>query len=240
MIGIISDIHGNYVALAAALELLDQRGVSEIICLGDVAGYYCQVNECCETLRSRNIFTLMGNHDWYLTAGEACPRSYSANICLDYQRRIITQDNLSWLGSLPREATLHDIRMVHGGWNNLVDEYITPSRDYFARLTGLLFASGHTHIQCLWTQDRKYYCNPGSIGQPRDGDPRAAFAIWDGQSFYLHRIEYDIFRIQHKMSEAGLDPCYASCLLSGTRIGEHVRCNPAKYIVSHKGNGIND
>jgi predicted phosphodiesterase len=219
MIGIISDIHGNYVALETVLAQLDQMGVSKIVCLGDVGGYYCQINECCKTLRSRNIFTLMGNHDWYLTTGEACPRSNSANACLDFQRCAITQDNLHWLASLPSQEKSHGIHIVHGGWNNPIDEYVVPSREYFSAIPGSFFASGHTHVQCLWSEGGKAYCNPGSVGQPRDGDPRAAFATWDGSSFFLHRIEYDISRIHCEMASAGFDPRYYKNLAIGARIG---------------------
>src|SRR5690554_6686719 len=127
MIGIISDVHGNYEALAAVLEKLDEMHVRRVICLGDISGYYCQINECCDILRVRDVFSLMGNHDWYLTSGEGCARSNSANVCLDYQRRVITPDNMAWLTSLSPSAEIEGIRVVHGGWNDPVDEYINPS-----------------------------------------------------------------------------------------------------------------
>lgn len=219
MIGIISDIHGNHFALSAVLSRLNEMGVSEIICLGDVGGYYCQINECCDSLRSRNIFSLMGNHDWYLAVGEDCPRSNSANACLDYQRRVISQTNLDWLASLPNEAHRHGINIVHGGWRDPIDEYLRPSKDYFSEIPGNYFASGHTHVQCIWSGDGKSYCNPGSVGQPRDGDPRAAFATWDGSSFFLHRTEYDIPGMQREMAAAGFTPYFYENLARGTRIG---------------------
>lgn len=219
MIGIISDIHGNYAALSTVLQRLDEMGVSEIICLGDIAGYYCQINECCEALRKRQIFSLMGNHDSYLTSGEGCPRSKSANQCLDYQRQIISPENLTWLTAMPNEATLHGIRIVHGGWNDPIEEYLKPSKEYFSQLSGQYFASGHTHVQCIWTGDGKKYCNPGSVGQPRDGDPRAAFATWDGHEFSLHRIPYDIKQIQSEMTKARFSPYFYENLTAGTRIG---------------------
>lgn len=112
MIGIISDIHGNHVALSAVLARLDEMGVSEIVCLGDVGGYYCQVNECCDALQSRNIFSLMGNHDWYLASGESCPRSNSANRCLDYQRQVLGEANRNWLASLKPMAKIGALSMV--------------------------------------------------------------------------------------------------------------------------------
>ncbi|WP_447890198.1 metallophosphoesterase family protein [Pseudomonas hormoni] len=219
MIGIISDIHGNHVALSTVLNKLDELGVTEIICLGDIGGYYCQINECCETLRQRRVFSIMGNHDWYLAKGEACPRSNSANDCLNYQRKVIFPDNLAWLASLPERSQVHGLDIVHGGWNDPIDEYVRPSSEYFSVLPGKFFASGHTHVQTVWSDGEKTYCNPGSVGQPRDGDPRAAFATWDGYSFHIHRIEYDIDQIQRKMALAGFTPYYSENLSKGTSIG---------------------
>lgn len=219
MIGIISDIHGNHAALSAVLSRLDEMGVSEIICLGDVGGYYCQINECCEELRSRKIFSLMGNHDWYLATGEGCPRSNSANICLEYQRGVISDSNKSWLASLNPQAQIGALNIVHGGWNDPLDEYLIPSLDYFSRLKGKLFASGHTHVPCVWRGEGQTYCNPGSIGQPRDGDPRASFAVLEGSSFSLHRVEYDYRHIQEAMKAAGFEPYFYENLSVGARIG---------------------
>lgn len=219
MIGIISDIHGNNVALSAVLRCFDEMGVSDIICLGDIGGYYCQINECCEMLRSRSVFSLMGNHDWYLVSGERCPRSNSANVCLDHQRKIITPYNLAWLASLSPCEEIYGIQVTHGGWNDPLDEYIEPSEEYFSSLTGRCFASGHTHVPCVWNGASKIYCNPGSVGQPRDGDPRASFATWNGRKFQLHRLAYDIKSIERAMSEAGFAPYFFENLAKGTQIG---------------------
>lgn len=219
MIGIISDIHGNYVALSAVLGRLDEMGVSEVICLGDVGGYYSQINQCCEELQSRKIFSLMGNHDWYLASGEGCPRSDSANRCLDYQRAVISDANRGWLASLTPKAQIGALSIVHGGWNDPLDEYVRPSLDYFCRLDGTLFSSGHTHVPCVWKGEGITYCNPGAVGQPRDGDPRASFAIFDGSEFSLHRVDYDFTLVQAEMKRAGFDPYFYENLSLGARIG---------------------
>lgn len=219
MIGIISDVHGNYPALQAVLSRLDAIGVTDVICLGDIGGYYSQINECCEILRQRGIFSLMGNHDWYLAAGEECPRSNSANACLAHQRKVISMANLEWLKTLKPTASMHGISLVHGGWNDPIDEYIRPSEEYFEPLAGRFFSSGHTHVPYIWSGHEKIYCNPGSVGQPRDGDPRASFAIFDGHCFQLYRTEYDIQRTQQMMSEAGFSPYFYENLANGTRIG---------------------
>ena len=219
MIGILSDIHGNYAALSAVLDALDDAGVGTLVCLGDTAGYYNQINECCDALQSRGVFSLMGNHDHYLTSNEACPRSDSATRCIRYQAGIIEPKHREWLASLSSQARIYGLNLVHGGWNDPLDEYMTPSERYFEHLPGSVFASGHTHHQVRWSNGIKQYCNPGSVGQPRDGDPRAAYATWDGASFELHRVEYDIEATQRSMAAAGFDPYFSDNLTYGIPIG---------------------
>lgn len=217
MIALISDVHGNYTALQAVLAAIDGMGVKEIYCLGDTVGYYSEINQCCDELRRRDVKAIMGNHDWYMAANSFCPRSNSVNDCLAYQRRIITDENRAWLGELPLSRNLSDLRLVHGGWGNPIDEYLDPSPEYFERVDGKYFASGHTHRQVLLDFGVKSYCNPGSVGQPRDNDPRAAFATFDGASFSLHRVQYDVERVGVLMEEAGFSGYYYDCLRSGAR-----------------------
>jgi predicted phosphodiesterase len=221
MIGLISDIHGNAVALRAVLAELDAIGADEILCLGDVAGYGPQINECCELLIERGIPTLMGNHDFYLAFDEPCPRSRSANFCLDYQRSVVTPAHKAWLGSNPSQLdTYPGVRFVHGGWRDPMDEYLYKlSASYFGELEGDLFVSGHTHVQGLWRLGEKTYCNPGSVGQPRDGDARAAFAVLQDHEISLYRTHYDIDAVAEASREAGFDERSFMNLYAGTRIG---------------------
>jgi putative phosphoesterase len=214
-IGIISDVHGNYEALKEVLAALDEMNVSEMYCLGDLAGYYSQVNECCNEIRAREIQCIMGNHDWYLTSG-FCLRSRSVNDCLEYQRKVISSENLKWLRNLPFQIQKNTIRMIHGGWTNPIDEYLKPSAEYFSQVDGEIFFSGHTHVQMTESYADKIYCNPGSVGQPRDNDPRAAFAIYDGE-IQLHRVEYDVEKVFQLMDEAGFNNYYYGCLKTGNR-----------------------
>ena len=93
MIALISDIHGNYTALREVLAKIDSMGIDEVYCLGDVVGYYTEVNECCDEMRRRNIKSVMGNHDWYMAANSFCPRSNSVNDCLKYQKQVISEVN---------------------------------------------------------------------------------------------------------------------------------------------------
>jgi putative phosphoesterase len=215
-IGIISDIHGNYEALKTVLRELDNMRVSEIYCLGDVVGYYSQVNECCDELRARRIPSLMGNHDWYMAGGGFCPRSKSVNDCLAYQRKVITVENVNWLQTFSIQKRIANIHMVHGGWADPIDEYLQPSEEYFERIEGEIFISGHTHIQTLEEYKNKTYCNPGSVGQPRDNDPRAAFAVYDG-NITLHRVEYNMQVVFDLMDKAGFNDYYYGGLKTGAR-----------------------
>jgi predicted phosphodiesterase len=217
MIGILSDIHGNFVALEQVLAALDSMCIEELFCLGDVVGYYPQVNECCNALRERNVKSVMGNHDWYMAAKSFCPRSRSVNDCLAYQRKVISKENLDWIVSFPVLLEHGPISMVHGGWCDPIDEYAKVSRGYFDKIEGAFFASGHTHIQSLQCFESKTYCNPGSVGQPRDNDNRAAFATFDGERFALHRVPYDFGRIGALMDRAGFSGYYYGCLRTGAK-----------------------
>ena len=218
MIALISDIHGNYCALQQVLARIDAMRIEQVYCLGDVVGYYAQVNECCEELRRRNIPCLMGNHDWYLAGGGFCPRSNSVNDCLQYQRKVIAAENLRWLATFPVFRTVGELALVHGGWCDPLDEYLVdPRPEYFARLSGRFFASGHVHVQRVDRFGDKTYCNPGSVGQPRDNQPTAAFATFDGTRFDLHRVEYDVAAVGRFMEAAGFSGYYYGCLKHGSR-----------------------
>ena len=213
----ISDIHGNYEALTAVLAEIDRLGVTNIVCAGDIVGYYSQVNECCDELRARGIPSVMGNHDWYMAGGGFCLRSKSVNDCLQYQRRVISADNLAWLKTLPMQLQVDGVNMVHGGWSDPIDEYLKPSQDYFDRIDGRFFLTGHTHLPMVQHYDGKVYCNPCSVGQPRYGDPRAAFAIFDGSDFTLHRVEYNMQKVFDLMDAAGFNDYYYGGLKTGAR-----------------------
>lgn len=217
MIAIISDIHGNYEALKSVLSVIDEKNIKEIFCLGDVVGYYSQVNECCDELRKRNVKCVMGNHDWYMIADSFCPRSQSVNDCLKYQRQVITKENKDWIASFPVIRKEYGISMVHGSWNNPIDDYLEPTEEYFEKIDGKYFVSGHCHVQRLEQYKNKIYCNPGSVGQPRDNDNRAAFATFDGSDFILHRVTYDIEKVGKLMDNAGFNGYYYGCLKTGAK-----------------------
>jgi len=217
MIALISDIHGNFEALREVLKKIDELGIKDIFCLGDVVGYYSQVNECCDELRRRNVMCVMGNHDWYMAYDTFCPRSRSANDCLEYQRKVITKENKDWIKSFPIIRNEHGVSMVHGSWANPIDDYLEPKEEYFKKLNGKFFASGHCHIQRIENYGNKIYCNPGSVGQPRDNNRKAAFATFDGNNFELYRVEYNMDKVGELMDRAGFNGYYYGCLYTGAK-----------------------
>lgn len=224
MIAIISDIHGNYPALKATVEDIHRYGCNQIISLGDVAGYYCFINECIDLCKEQGIVNILGNHDYYLTSGIGCPRSYSANVCLEYQAKVISPENMEWLQDSERFIDTINISMRHGGWKDPLDEYIYEfSFDMVKGRNERVFVSGHTHKQLLIKDNGKIYFNPGSVGQPRDYDPRAAYAIiTDDYDVILQRVEYPIKETIEAMRNCGFQDRLSDCLLRGTKIGETI------------------
>jgi len=222
-IAFVSDIHGNYSALKAVLEDIEKKGCKTIFSLGDVAGYYSMVNECINLLKEKNIPNIMGNHDDYIISGTGCPRSNSANDCLEYQRRVLLPEHIDWLKKSPLGLVYRNISIVHAGWNDPLDEYMLDfPENYFDDMKEKWFLSGHSHVQYIRQLNEKTYCNPGSVGQPRDGDPRAAYAILKDDAIYLERVEYDIDEISFHMKQQGFDEYYYKNLYTGTAIGGKV------------------
>lgn len=220
MIAIVSDIHGNYPALRAVLSEIEKVGCDGIISLGDVAGYYGQINECIDLLREKNVINIMGNHDYYLSYDQPCPRSTTANELLKYQRAQITSHNLLWLANSVSRIDDGIVSCVHGGWNDPLDEYLTMvTEEYFSKESAEFFFSGHTHVQLLKMFPGFCYCNPGSVGQPRDNDPRAAFALFDGERVFLRRIEYNIDEVAAVMLSCGFTSYVYEGLYTGSKIG---------------------
>ncbi|WP_443190533.1 metallophosphoesterase family protein [Pseudomonas indica] len=205
MIAVLSDVHGNFPALRAVLAEIDRLGIERIVSLGDVTGYYAQPDKCIDALRRRNAVQLLGNHDAYLVAGTGCPRSRLVSSLLEHQRKVVSAEQVAWLSTLSSRYDEGEATFVHGGWEDPQDQYLYrisptslpgPWRFYF---------SGHTHVQVVAEVAGKTYCNPGSVGQPRDGDPRAAFAVFDGAKVRLQRVAYDIEETAQAMREAGYD-----------------------------------
>lgn len=216
-IGIISDIHGNRVALDAVFA--DMPSVDAMVCAGDVVGYNPWPSACIEAVREREIPTVMGNHDRAVAAGGAFDFTSMAGAGVEYTRKELDDGEIAWLDSLPDERTEFDGRMkiVHGHPDD-PDRYTYP--DMFSPdLLGDedVLVMGHTHVQAHEIYDGGLVMNPGSVGQPRDGDPRAAYAILDLDAMDVteHRVEYDIGAVESAVDEAGLPEAIGSRLWKG-------------------------
>ena len=192
-IGIISDIHGNYEALKTVLAELDQMNVSEVICLGDVVGYYSQVNECCDELRKRQIRCVMGNHDWYMAGGGFCIRSKSVNDCLVYLRKVITAENVEWLRGFPLQLSIEGLHVVHGGWSDPLDEYLKWTETYFDKMPDTASHPAIRIFRRFAQPATRRIAIPAPWGSRETKTPERPSPTYDGE-FTLHRVVYDISR----------------------------------------------
>jgi diadenosine tetraphosphatase ApaH/serine/threonine PP2A family protein phosphatase len=235
---IISDLHANLEALTAALEKIDQVGADQIVCLGDVVGYNGSPNECVEIVRGRDIPTLCGNHDAVACGLEEPwgfnPIALSAAL---WTREHLTQDNLRWLRELPDTREFEAFLAVHGSPIDR-DSYLFSWEDVLPHMAYLddksytLCFFGHTHSPGIFSGDgvyslddqskfslggKKFFINPGSVGQPRDGDPRAAFGLLDTekQEYELVRVVYPIQQTAERIIAQGLPSFLAERLFLG-------------------------
>lgn len=219
-IGLISDIHGNLPALETVLS--DMPPVDNIVCLGDVIGYNPWPSECLERVREEASVTVKGNHDRTVRTPERYRANRMAEAGLEYALEELSEEQLTWLDELPRTATVADDRflLVHDH-PEVQDRYVMPHMfddlwSYLDEYDGL--ALGHTHVQHKETDGGRVLVNPGSVGQPRDNDSRAAYGVLDSDtmSVELHRVEYDIDRVIEKVEAEGLPERIGSRLLDGS------------------------
>jgi predicted phosphodiesterase len=238
---VISDIHANLVALEAVLS--DAGKVDGTWCLGDVSGYGPQPNECIARLRALpNLTCLMGNHD-FAASGEMTLETFNqeARKALLWQKELLTKENKEFLHKLPDEAVIKDeVTLVHGSPRDPTWEYIMNTliaRLNLDTLTTPWCFIGHSHFQAIFQYniekddmtievprpgepykmwDRAFF-NPGSVGQPRDRDPRAAYAYFfpEKRIWETHRVEYDFRAVQKMILDYGLPPRHAERLASG-------------------------
>lgn len=222
MLAILSDIHGNLAALESVVADAKARGCTRFLSLGDVVGYYSKPGECIDLLRSLGTLNILGNHDSYITLDESCPRSRVVTEIIRYQKSILSGEQVAWLRESRDMLREKDCLFVHGGPENTRDQYLySVSAETIPEGVRLLF-SGHTHVQILADFGDRAYCNPGSVGQPRDGDNRAAYAILNGGAVSLHRVTYDIQQTVDAMKSVGFEPfCYEN-LYHGAQIGGRV------------------
>ncbi len=238
---VISDIHANYTALEAVLK--DAGKVDETWCLGDLVGYGPDPNAVVEEVRDiPNITCLLGNHDVAVT-GKMPFETFNgdARRSLMHHEKVLTATNLDYMRSLPSKATVRgEATLAHGSPRDPLWEYILNSlsaRMNFGHFQTPICLVGHSHIQCIFGFDEKtdhvnleqskpdvpialrpkMILNPGSVGQPRDRDPRAAYAIYDSRAntWTPHRVEYNIAEVQQRIRESGLPEKHAVRIAEG-------------------------
>ncbi|APW97044.1 YfcE family phosphodiesterase [Halobiforma lacisalsi AJ5] len=208
-VGLISDVHGNRVALEAVLE--DMPPVDELVCAGDVVGYNPWPAACVDELRERAVPTVMGNHDAAVAAETPFRFNGMARAGVEYAETQLSADQLRWLAELPTERVEFDgrLKVVHGHPDD-PDRYTryTYPEEFSPRLLDEedVLVLGHTHVQGVERYTEGIVVNPGSVGQPRDGDPRAGYAVVDLEAMTVetHRVEYDVEGVQEAVREAGL------------------------------------
>ena len=238
--GIISDIHGNLEALNVALRELESR-TDKIIHLGDIIGYGPDPNECCETLKKKNIPSVAGNHEKVvLEELDVNIFNPAAKAAILWTKGILNKENLAYLKGLPLHLDFPEFEVVHGSLIDPAEEYIqslTSALPTFEKMEKDLLFVGHTHIPlCLFKQakhfdgfkivgkrliDLKPYLktiiNPGAVGQPRDGDNHLSCALYDPvkKEVQIIRLEYNIRAVQDKMKKVGLPDSLISRLNFG-------------------------
>jgi diadenosine tetraphosphatase ApaH/serine/threonine PP2A family protein phosphatase len=238
---IIADIHANLDAFTAVLADIEQKGgVEELWCLGDIVGYGPDPCQCIELLRKCKHVCVVGNHD-LAAIGKVEPTYFNpmAAAACQWTAGQLGPGDIHYLEKLPLTIEKGDFLLVHGSPMEPVWEYVVSAgiaARNFSFLKSQFCLLGHSHVpvafkeednSCLPIQlspgiglvlgDDRMIINPGAVGQPRDGDPRASYAIYDDESqiIRLHRIPYDITATQTKMMKAGLPVHLATRLEAG-------------------------
>jgi predicted phosphodiesterase len=226
---VISDIHGNYPALEAVLA--SAVTVDAVWCLGDLVGYGPFPNECVERIATLpNLTCLSGNHDLAVVNSRDIDRfNDEASHVIYWTKREISRDNLDFLSKLPETISTDWVTLAHGSprmptWEYLIDQMSAMVN--FAFFETQLALVGHSHLPLaftvnasgdsvnrtllqpgnVFTIESRCIFNPGSVGQPRDHDPRASYGILDPeeQTWEIHRVKYDVKKTQKAIEKAGL------------------------------------
>jgi diadenosine tetraphosphatase ApaH/serine/threonine PP2A family protein phosphatase len=226
-VAILSDIHGNLEALEAVLDRLPAEAADRMACLGDVVGYGADPNACAEAIRNAADPVLAGNHDW-AAVGQEGPSYFNtmALAAIRWTVSTLTAENADWLKGRPLEADLGEAHLAHASpdapatWPYI--SHPVEAQSALAHTEARICFVGHSHHAFVAPETgsnevvgeghlklatgERYLINVGSVGQPRDGDNRAAFIIWDQEEdeIRIHRISYDVEKAQSKIREAGL------------------------------------
>jgi predicted phosphodiesterase len=227
---ILADIHSNLEALSTVFRDIEMKGgVDEVWCLGDIVGYGPEPAECIELLRKHNPVCVVGNHDLG-TVGKMDLSFFNpaaAQACI-WSAEKLSPEDLKYLEELPQTVLKGDFLLVHGSPASPLMEYVASNsiaEKNFSHFEGRYCLVGHTHVPLAYKQEdnkvasislssgiglvlkkNRMIINPGAVGQPRDGDPRASYAIYDSEGgiFRVYRVDYNVRATQDKMMEAGL------------------------------------
>ncbi len=235
---ILGDIHANWEALTAVLADAESQGVDTYVCVGDIVGYNANPAECLEKIRSLCVAVVRGNHDHYVSHDECLEDFHplAANV-IDWTRKQLSREQIQYLKNLRFSRMVDGFTIVHSTldmpekWGYVIDALDADAN--FNYQTSSVCFHGHTHVPVVFerqgrvvrssfttfntTLGRKCFINTGSVGQPRDGDPRASYVIYEpsARRVDLRRIEYDIATTQRKIIEAGLPERLARRLEQG-------------------------
>ena len=237
---VISDIHSNLHALTAVMEVIEKRGCDEVLCLGDIAGYGAQPVEVIALVRSRGVLCIQGNHDSLITRqNQGAGYSSASLVAAEHNRKLLGPDELEFLAALPREMSGRQGSLLVHGSPAFQDTYLInetqiteAALEVKDRLGPGLCFYGHTHVPAFhdgysrvfspekaysYNPDERIMINPGSVGQPRDGDPRASFVLWDrdGKKVQLVKTQYDVAGAREVILAAGLPRILGDRLLQG-------------------------
>lgn len=225
-VAFISDIHSNLEALDAVLELV--KG-TEVLCLGDMVGYGADPNEVVERLREVDAIAVRGNHDEAALTGDTSWFNARAAAAAKWTAGELTDSNKQYLRRLPLQIRTEfagtPVFLTHGSPNDNLREYVEPETHsglfagYLKELGVRVVGLGHTHRPYVWKEEAGTVFNPGSVGQPRDGDPRASFGLVVFESgsaeVQLKRVDYDVEKAAAKIVAAGLPEALAARLFEG-------------------------
>lgn len=237
-IAVLSDIHANITALNAVLA--DAGSVDAIWHLGDVVGYGPEPDAVVDRLRELGAIGVRGNHDAAACGGPEIEWfNPDAKRAMEWTRAAIGDTTTAWLAALPERLVHEGSELVHGSPREPIWEYVTSvavARANLAVLGAPIGLHGHTHVPVAWIEDdgaierhhpepgsslelrdRRALINPGSVGQPRDGDPDASYAILDPAAGVVswHRVPYDVGSVQRAMRGVGLPASLSARLSAG-------------------------
>lgn len=227
----LSDIHSNLSALENVCSYLDAQKIETVYCLGDIVGYGPRPDDCITLIRQRCSGVVAGNHDWALIDRIALKRfTADGEKSLRWSRKHVSRENSEFLESLPLSTTTGNFTLAHAtpadpeSWDYIVTR--ESALKAFAGFGTQFCCVGHTHVPAIidhtaelrpFTTTGRFLINVGSVGQPRDGDPRTSFGVYDAEAgtFEIVRLEYDVASTVEAMRREGLPRGLSDRLLRG-------------------------